>query len=143
MFQVDVVSAPPSAGNFDNFKPDFTKYDVVVSNLDSATWPADLGSGVRAIRQRTAAEFVSVHAADNAFPKWVAFNEMIGVGGWRNRRQDAGPHWFYKDGHMEADTAPGAAQIAWARKLPFKGDDSRYGASGDQGDAGGLYARGR
>ena len=42
IFQVDVVTAPAAPGDFSNFKPDFAKYDVVVSNLDSPTWPADL-----------------------------------------------------------------------------------------------------
>src|ERR1700733_13709596 len=42
LFQVAVVPAPTSRGDFSGFKPDFAKYDVVVSNLDSPTWPADL-----------------------------------------------------------------------------------------------------
>src|ERR1700722_15163970 len=42
LFHVEIVTAPASNGDFSNFKPDFTKYDVVVSNLDSATWPLDL-----------------------------------------------------------------------------------------------------
>jgi hypothetical protein len=41
---------------------------------------------------------VAVHAADNAFPNWTAFNEMIGVGGWRGRTEQQGPYWYYKDG---------------------------------------------
>src|ERR687884_492904 len=43
---------------------------------------------------------VVVHAADNAFPRWQAYNEMIGVGGWRNRTETAGPFWYMKDGRV-------------------------------------------
>ncbi len=41
---------------------------------------------------------VVVHAADNAFAGWPAFNEMIGVGAWRGRTETAGPLWYFKDG---------------------------------------------
>jgi len=118
LFQVEVVTAPPSRGDFSNFKPDFTKYDVVVSNLDSATWPADLEMAFEQY-VKNGGGFVSVHAADNAFPSWQAFNEMIGVGGWRGRKEQAGPHWFYDNGKMVPDTAPGAAGSHGAR-LPFQ-----------------------
>jgi uncharacterized protein len=118
IFQVEVVTAPPSRGDFSNFKPDFSKYDVVVSNLDSATWPADLEAAFERYI-KNGGGFVSVHAADNAFPAWEAFNEMIGVGGWRGRREQAGPHWFFKDGHMESDSSPGSAGSHGAR-LPFQ-----------------------
>jgi uncharacterized protein len=118
LFQVDVVTAPTSRGDFSGFKPDFAKYEVVVSNLDSPTWPADLEASLEQY-VKNGGGFVSVHAADNAFPGWVAFNEMIGVGGWRGRREQAGPHWFYKDGHLESDSSPGSAGSHGAR-LPFQ-----------------------
>jgi len=118
LFQVEVVTAPPSAGDFSNFKPDFAKYGVVVSNLDSATWPADLKLAFEQY-MKNGGGFVAVHAADNAFPDWQAFNDMIGVGGWRGRRESVGPHWFYKDGKMESDPTPGPAGSHGAR-LPFQ-----------------------
>ncbi len=34
--------------------------------------------------------FVSVHATDNAFPDWKAWNEMEGVGGWGRRAEKDG-----------------------------------------------------
>lgn len=117
IFQAEVVSAPPSRGDFSNFKPDFSKYDVIVSNLDSATWPAGLMASFEQYINNGGG-FVSVHAADNAFASWPAYNLMIGVGGWRGRRETAGPHWFYKDGHMEADASPGGAG-SHGQRLPF------------------------
>jgi type 1 glutamine amidotransferase len=118
VFQVEVVTAPPSGGDFSNFKPDFSKYDVVVLNLDSAVWPLDLETAFEQY-MKNGGGLVAVHAADNAFPDWQAFNDMIGVGGWRGRREKAGPHWFYKDGKMESDTTPGPAG-SHGNRLPFQ-----------------------
>jgi uncharacterized protein len=61
---------------------------------------------------------VVVHAADNAFPNWPAYNEMIGVGGWRNRTETAGPHWYYEDGKLVSDTHPGNAGNH-GRRIPY------------------------
>ena len=118
IFQVEVVSAPPSRGDFSGFHPDFTKYDVVVSNLDSQNWPAELEASFEQF-VKNGSGFVSVHAADNGFPAWMAFNEMIGVGGWRGRNQSSGLHWFYKDGKLQSDPDP-ATTASHGQRLPFK-----------------------
>ena len=75
LFQVDVVTAPPAGGDFSAFKPDFAKYGVVVFNYDAPDdrWPADLKASFEKYMQGGGG-MVSVHAADNAFPNWVAFN---------------------------------------------------------------------
>ena len=110
LIQVEVVTAPPAGGDFAAFKPDFSKYAVVVWNYDAPDerWPAELKASFEKY-VRGGGGFVSVHAADNAFPKWAAFNEMIGVGGWRGRTEKDGPYWFYKGGKMVSDSAPGSA----------------------------------
>jgi type 1 glutamine amidotransferase len=118
LFHVDVVTSPVSTGDFSNFKPDFTKYQVVVSNYDAPDWPADLKASFERYITNGGG-FVSVHAADNAFPGWKAYNEMIGIGGWRGRNQNAGPLWFFKDGKLVSDTTPGIAG-AHGNRLPFQ-----------------------
>jgi hypothetical protein len=65
---------------------------------------------------------VVVHAADNAFPHWAAYNEMTGIGGWRGRDETAGPLWYVKDGKVVSDTSPGSAGKHGAR-LPFQIDE--------------------
>jgi hypothetical protein len=119
LFQVDVVTAPVAGSDFSAFKPDFAKYQVVVFNYDAPDdrWPAALKASFEKYMQ-DGGGFVSVHAADNAFPNWVAFNEMIGIGGWRNRTATAGPLWYYKDGRLMSDTAPGRAG-SHGRRSPF------------------------
>ncbi len=118
LFEVTVVSAPASSGDFSGFKPEWSRYQVVVSNLDSPEWPEAL----RAEFERYMAGgggLVVVHAADNAFPGWAAYNEMIGIGGWRNRTEKAGPMWYFEGGKQVSDPAPGSAGAHGAR-LPFQ-----------------------
>jgi mono/diheme cytochrome c family protein len=120
LFQVDVVTAPPPGSSFSTFKPDFTKYQAVVLNYDAPDerWPADL----KAAFERYLSDgggLVVVHASDNAFPGWKAFNDMIGVGGWRDRTEKAGPLWFFKGGVLTSDTAPGRAG-SHGQRLPYR-----------------------
>jgi len=116
LFSVDVVSAPPAGADFSTFAPPFTTFAAVILNYDAPDdrWPATLK---RAFEQyvRDGGGLVIVHAADNAFPGWTAFNDMIGIGGWRNRDERAGPHWYMKDGTLTSDNAPGAAGSHGAR----------------------------
>ncbi len=119
LFQVDVVTVPPSGGDVAALAPKFAAYRAVVLNYDAPDerWPDPLkqafdqyvtgGGGV-----------VVVHAADNAFPGWPAYNQMIGTGGWRNRTEKAGPYWFFKDGKLQSDASPGPAGSHGAR-VPF------------------------
>ena len=120
LFQIDVVTAPPAGGNFSNFNPDFGKYQVVVWNYDAPDerWPAELKASFEKY-VAGGGGFVSVHAADNAFAGWTAFNEMIGVGGWRGRTEKAGPFWYVKDGKLVSDPGSGPAG-SHGRRTPFQ-----------------------
>jgi type 1 glutamine amidotransferase len=119
MFEVDVVTAPAAGTDFSGFSPAFNRYQVVVLNYDAPDdrWPASLKSSFEDFVQGGGG-LVAVHAADNAFPGWTAFNEMIGVGGWRNRTESAGPFWFLKDGRVVSDDTPGPAGSHGIR-VPF------------------------
>ncbi len=118
LFDVTVVSAPPANGDFSAFHPDFAQYRVAVLNYDSQDWPVALKAEFEAYMQNGGG-LVVVHGADNAFPGWAAFNEMTGVGGWRGRDAPAGPKWYYENGKLTSDTAPGAAGLHGHRK-PFR-----------------------
>ena len=102
LFDVTIVSAPPADGDFSGFHPDFAKYQVVVLNYDSQDWPAPLKAAFEAY-MRNGGGLVVVHGADNAFPDWVAFNEMTGLGGWRKRDAPAGPKWYFQNGKLTSD----------------------------------------
>jgi hypothetical protein len=120
LFQVDVVTAPASGGDFSSFQPGFDKYQAIVWNLDSPEWPPALMASFEQY-VKNGGGVVIVHAADNAFPQWKAFNEMIGIGGWRNRNEKAGPLWYYKQGQLVSDPSPGSAG-SHGNRLPFELD---------------------
>ncbi|HSH09840.1 MAG TPA: ThuA domain-containing protein [Oceanipulchritudo sp.] len=93
------------------FSPDFAKYDVVISNFGwkAADWPE---ATQRAFEKFVSdgGGFVSVHAANNCFPEWKAFNEMIGLGGWGVSDEKAGPYVYYDtEGKLVRDESPGRA----------------------------------
>ncbi|MDZ4802179.1 MAG: ThuA domain-containing protein, partial [Bryobacteraceae bacterium] len=97
LFAVDVLTAPPKGGDFSNFRPEWSKYKAVVANYDAPDerWPAELKESFETY-VRNGGGFVSVHAADNAFAGWRAYNLMIGIGGWRGRDEKSGPLWYYR-----------------------------------------------
>ncbi|WP_405609639.1 ThuA domain-containing protein [Polaribacter sp. Asnod1-A03] len=92
-----------------DFSPDFFKYDVVISNFgfQAAPWPAETQEQFEKF-VRKGGGFVSVHAADNCFPNWLAYNEMIGIGGWGGRTEEHGPYLYVdKNNKVKKDTTPG------------------------------------
>ncbi len=122
LFQVDVLTTPPQGGDFSSFKPDFSKYQVVISNYNDVRtgdkWPDRVKTAFEKY-VRDGGGFVPFHAADNAFPEWPAYNLMIGVGGWMGRDENSGPYWYFQDGKLVSDTTPGPAGRHGARK-PFQ-----------------------
>ena len=119
MFQVSVATAPPAGGDFAGFAPNFSAYRAVVLNYDAPDerWPDSLKASLETYVEGGGG-LVAVHAADNAFPGWRAYNEMLGVGGWRGRDERAGAHWYFAGGALAADTSPGAAG-SHGRRVPF------------------------
>ena len=63
------------------FAPRFSDYQAVVLDYEGFEFAP-------AVKQafwsyvRNGGGVVVLHAADNAFPAWTDYNEMIGVGGW-------------------------------------------------------------
>jgi type 1 glutamine amidotransferase len=107
-FTVDVMTAAPQ-GTDPNFQPKFADWDVVLSNFGhgAAPWPAETRANFEQF-VRDGGGFVVVHAADNSFPDWPAYNEMIGLGGWGGRNEKSGPYVYYdKQGKLVRDESPG------------------------------------
>jgi type 1 glutamine amidotransferase len=119
LFEVSVATAPPAGGDFGKFAPNFAAYKAVVLNYDAPDerWPAALKASLEGY-VKAGGGLVSVHAADNAFPGWKAYNEMLGVGGWRGRDEHAGPYWYFRDDALVSDTAPGPAG-SHGKRIPF------------------------
>lgn len=108
-FEVVVSTTPPKgspAAAWENWKPDFQTFAAVVSNYNGDPWP-------QAVREsfdrfvKGGGGFVSIHAANNSFPDWKEYNQMIGVGGWGGRNEKSGPWIYVKDGKLFRNTTQG------------------------------------
>jgi type 1 glutamine amidotransferase len=120
-FAVTVATTPPKGTepgqDMSSFAPDFTGYGAVVLDYEGFEFAAPTKQALVNF-VRSGGGLVVLHAADNAFPNWPEFNEMIGVGGWGgftpgypNRTPAAGPKVRWRDGKMVLDAeTPGLAQ---------------------------------
>lgn len=105
-FTVDVATTPAGGQSMAGFAPDFAKYDVVVSNYTGDEWP-DATKAAFEEYMDNGGGLVIYHAANNAFPNWPAWNEMIALGGWGGRNEKYGPMVRFRDGQMVLDYSPG------------------------------------
>jgi hypothetical protein len=109
LFTVEVATSPGEKDpTLATFKPDFAKYGVIVMNYNGEMW----GEATRKAFEDYMARgggLVVVHAADNSFATWPAYNAMIAVGGWYGRDEKSGPYLRWRDGKQVLDTKPGPA----------------------------------
>lgn len=106
IFTVDISVSPEKGKDMSEFIIDFKKYDVVVLDYNGDSWAEETqtnfvnyvndGGGV-----------VVYHAADNAFPDWPEYNEIIGLGGWEGRDEESGPYVYIIDGEVVRDNSSG------------------------------------
>lgn len=106
LFTVTVATTPPHGADLSSFKPDFAAYRAIVSNYNGDPWAKETEAAFVAY-VRGGGGFVSVHAADNSFPQWREYNEMIGLGGWGDRNEKSGPYLRLRDGRWTTDASPG------------------------------------
>lgn len=105
MMKAEKIKAE-SKGKWDAWRPNFSDFDVVVSNYNGEPWPEEVQKSFEEY-VNGGGGFVSVHAADNSFPKWKAYNEMIAVGGWGGRSELSGPYLRFRDGKWTKDMTAG------------------------------------
>jgi type 1 glutamine amidotransferase len=107
IFFVDVATSPAPGQSLAEFKPNFANYRAIVSNYNGEDWSEPTRRAFEDYVKKGGG-FVAVHAADNAFPKWVEYNRMIAVGGWGGRNDQSGPMLRWRDGHVVRDLHGGA-----------------------------------
>ena len=117
-FKVDVATSPDKGGDMSAFKPKFSDYQVVVSNYNGEPWSKETAASF-ADYVKNGGGFVSVHAADNSFPEWSEYNEMIGVGGWGGRNEKSGPYVRWREGKFARDTQAGRGG-SHGKRHPFE-----------------------
>lgn len=94
-----------------SYHPDFSKYDLVICNFgwNAAAWPPETRVDFEQFMKKGGG-LVVVHAANNSFPEWPAYNQMIGLGGWGDRTEKDGPYVYYdQQGKRVNDAQPGKA----------------------------------
>jgi len=95
-----------AAAAWEQWRPVFADYDVVVSNYNGELWPEAVKADFEAY-VAGGGGFVPVHAANNSFPEWPAYNAMIGLGGWGGRSELSGPYLRLREGKWVADPTAG------------------------------------
>lgn len=114
LFAVDVVTAPAKGVETSDFSPNFSDYAAVVLDYETMDWPAATKQAF-VDYMKSGGGLVSIHAADNGFPTWPEFNDMIGIGGWgmtptgglNARKPGVGFKVRWRDGHAVSEDSPG------------------------------------
>lgn len=108
LFTVEVAKVPEAEGEVSQFHPKWNDYAAVVLDYEGDEWPEATKSGFESYVSGGGG-LVLLHASDNAFPGWVEFNKMIGIGGWGGRTEVWGPKVRWREGKMVLDESPGTA----------------------------------
>jgi type 1 glutamine amidotransferase len=89
-----------------SWDPCFSDYGVVVLNYTGKDWPEPMREAFLAYVSGGGGVVV-IHAANNAFGRWVEFNKIIGLGGWGGRNEKSGPYVRWRDGKTVIEQVPG------------------------------------
>lgn len=106
LFSVTTLATPEKGGDMSAFAPDFSNYDLVVLDYDGDAWPEPARSAFVEF-VKNGGGVVVFHAANNPFGDWKEFNEIIGLGGWGDRTEAAGPYVYYRNDSLMRDDSPG------------------------------------
>ncbi len=85
-FKVNVSTVPSDSIRRHGWMPKFERYAVVIQNTNNIQeprlrWPEKAEKGLEAYVKKGGGLYI-LHSANNAFPHWRAYDEMIGLG-WR------------------------------------------------------------
>jgi type 1 glutamine amidotransferase len=118
LFSTEVAITPEKGGDMNLFKPDFSKYKLVVLDYNGDAWSESTRKGF--------IDFVSggggvvvYHSSCMAFPDWKEYNEITGLGGWGGRNEKAGPYVYYKNNKLVSDTTAGISG-SHGKRLEFE-----------------------
>jgi type 1 glutamine amidotransferase len=90
LFEVSISSAPATTNqdSLSKWEPDFNKYDVIIQNSNNINdtvlrWPRKVEIELENYVSSGGGLYI-LHSANNAFPHWIEYDEMIGLG-WRSK----------------------------------------------------------
>lgn len=89
LFNVSISTTPSESNSkdWDRWNPKFKKFDVIIQNTNNVhnkefRWPKRIEKKLEHYMKSGGGLYI-LHSANNAFPKWTAYNLMIGLG-WRH-----------------------------------------------------------
>ncbi len=106
LFSSEIMITPENGGDMNAFNPDFSKFRLVVLDYNGDSWSEKTNAAFLDY-VKNGGGVVVYHAADNAFPGWKEYNEMIGLGGWGDRNEKDGPYVYYKNNELVVDSTAG------------------------------------
>ena len=116
LFKTDVAITPEKGGDMSKFKPNFSKYKLVVLDYNGDSWSDETKSAF-VTYVSNGGGVVSYGESCMAFPDWKEYNEMIGLGGWNGRDASAGPYVYYRRNELVVnDTATGPAGVRISKR---------------------------
>ena len=116
MFNLTISLTPPKGADkaaWDDWTPNFASYDAVVMDYNGEMWPDKIKKEFEEYVSGGGAVYV-LHASNNPFPGWTAFEEMVGIL-WRN--QNTGTRVYMDDEGSLVRHAPGHDRGAGHGKL--------------------------
>ena len=121
-FTVSISTAPGTVDDMGwaSWNPEFEKYDVVIQNTNNIQnpalrWPGRVEERLEKYVREGGGLYI-LHSANNAFPHWEAYNQMIGLG-WRPKETGYA---------LEIDSADQIIRIP-----PGEGEGTNHGARFD------------
>ena len=108
-FEVDHSRSSKESCEDGSYKPEFSKYDVVVMNegFGAADWPKETQKSFEDFMKKGGG-MVAIHAANNCWPKWKEYNKMTAIGGWGGRNEKSGPYLYIdSEGKVVRDKSKG------------------------------------
>lgn len=107
LFTVDIATSPEEGADMSNFKPNFSAYNLVLLDYNGDEWCEETKASFVNYIKKGGGVFV-LHAADNSFPGWKEYNQIIGLGGWKGRNEKDGPYVYTNEsGKVIRDNSPG------------------------------------
>ncbi|MCH2207786.1 MAG: ThuA domain-containing protein [Lentisphaerales bacterium] len=109
IFKVDHLRSSKEGIKDGSYFPNFELYDVIVMNegFGAMDWPKTVQKAFEKY-MANGGGMVSIHTANNCWPKWKEYNKMTGLGGWGGRNEKSGPYLYVNDaGEVVRDTSKG------------------------------------
>jgi type 1 glutamine amidotransferase len=118
LFDCKIMTTPEKGGDMSSFKPNFSRYKLVVLDYNGDPWPESTNQKF-VDYVKNGGGVVIYHGSSLSFPDWKEYNDIIGLGGGNNK---SGAYVYYnRRNEMVIDTSAGVAgSIGKAREFVIR-----------------------